>query len=148
MNSVVSKCIELLPPDKVRFMLGAYNPVTMLELIDIGIDVFDGSYTYLATVNSCALTFNFNVEQSSQIDVSFDIDLSADRYNKIRLNYFIVFFLINNFFCFSYKEDFTPILLNCNCLACKKYTKAYIYHLVNTKELLASILLMMYVFIS
>lgn len=79
LNSIVSKCIELLPQDKIRFMLGAYNPVTLLKLIDIGIDVFDSSYTFLATINQCALTFNFNIDQSSEIGNLFDIDLSADR---------------------------------------------------------------------
>ncbi len=45
---------------------------------------------------------------------------------------------------FSYKEDFNPIDAGCKCLCCQKHTRAYIYHLINTKELLSSILLMMY----
>lgn len=34
----------------------------------------------------------------------------------------------------QYKEDFTPIDSECNCYACKNYTKAYIRHLINVKE--------------
>lgn len=34
----------------------------------------------------------------------------------------------------QYKEDFTPIDFECNCYACKNYTKAYIRHLINVKE--------------
>ena len=34
----------------------------------------------------------------------------------------------------QYKEDFTPIESDCNCYACKHYTKAYIRHLINVKE--------------
>ena len=34
----------------------------------------------------------------------------------------------------QYKEDFTPIEEECNCYACKNYTKAYIRHLINVKE--------------
>ena len=34
----------------------------------------------------------------------------------------------------KYKEDFTPVDANCNCYACKNYTKAYIKHLISADE--------------
>ena len=34
----------------------------------------------------------------------------------------------------KYKEDFTPVDTNCDCYACKHYTKAYIKHLINVNE--------------
>lgn len=34
----------------------------------------------------------------------------------------------------KYKEDFTPISTECDCYACKNYTKAYIKHLINCEE--------------
>ena len=34
----------------------------------------------------------------------------------------------------KYKEDFTPLEDNCDCYACKKYTKAYIRHLITSNE--------------
>ena len=34
----------------------------------------------------------------------------------------------------KYKEDFTPIEENCDCYACKNYTKAYIRHLITSNE--------------
>lgn len=34
----------------------------------------------------------------------------------------------------KYKEDFTPIEDNCDCYACKHYTKSYIKHLINADE--------------
>lgn len=34
----------------------------------------------------------------------------------------------------KYKEDFTPISKECDCYACKHYTKAYIKHLINADE--------------
>lgn len=36
----------------------------------------------------------------------------------------------------KYKEDFTPLDPNCDCYACKNYTKAYLRHLVNVEEIL------------
>ena len=34
----------------------------------------------------------------------------------------------------KYKEDFTPVEENCNCYACKNYTKSYIKHLIANNE--------------
>ena len=34
----------------------------------------------------------------------------------------------------KYKKDFTPIEENCDCYACKNYTKSYIKHLINSNE--------------
>ena len=34
----------------------------------------------------------------------------------------------------KYKEDFKPISEECDCYACKHYTKAYIKHLINAEE--------------
>ena len=41
----------------------------------------------------------------------------------------------------KYKEDFTTLDDNCNCYACKHFTKAYIRHLFNVDEILGAQLL-------
>ena len=41
----------------------------------------------------------------------------------------------------KFKEDFTPIEDTCDCYTCKNYTKAYIRHLLASKEQLAGRLL-------
>ena len=41
----------------------------------------------------------------------------------------------------KYKEDFTPLSDECDCYACKSYTKAYIRHLMVTNETLGARLL-------
>lgn len=41
----------------------------------------------------------------------------------------------------EYKEDFTTLDEECDCYCCKHYTKAYLRHLVNCNEILASTLL-------
>jgi len=35
----------------------------------------------------------------------------------------------------KFKEDFSPLDKDCSCEVCKKYTKAYIYHLIRINEL-------------
>lgn len=41
----------------------------------------------------------------------------------------------------QYKEDFSSLDDECECYACRNYTKAYLRHLVNCDEILASMLL-------
>ena len=41
----------------------------------------------------------------------------------------------------KYKEDFTPLDPECDCYCCKKYTKAYLRHLVNVGEMAGGMLL-------
>lgn len=41
----------------------------------------------------------------------------------------------------SFKRDFTPIDPECDCYACRNFSKAYVRHLIKTSEILASILL-------
>ncbi len=40
----------------------------------------------------------------------------------------------------EYKEDFTPLDPECDCLVCAQFTRAYIHHLFRTKEMLAPML--------
>ena len=40
----------------------------------------------------------------------------------------------------KFREDFTPIEVDCECYTCKNYTKAYIAHLFHGKEMLAGTL--------
>lgn len=74
-KDVVQRCNELLPVDKFKVMFGPYNPVVMMELIQLGVDVFESSYCYLATTYKCALTFSSD-EQDKAETHEFDMDLS------------------------------------------------------------------------
>ena len=37
-----------------------------------------------------------------------------------------------------YKNDFSPLEDDCDCYACKHYTRAYIRHLINADEMLGA----------
>ena len=41
----------------------------------------------------------------------------------------------------AYKEDFTPLDSECDCYACKNYTKAYLRHLINVNEMMGGMML-------
>lgn len=71
---IVQRCTELLPSDKLKIMMGAYSPVTTLQLIQLGIDLFDNSYAYLATSHNCALTFGYSDSIST-----YDMDVADEK---------------------------------------------------------------------
>jgi len=57
--------------------------------------------------------------------------------------------MFSHIFSYSrYADDFSPICKKCKCLTCQNHTRAYIHHLHHTKEMLALVLLTMYVFIN
>ena len=41
----------------------------------------------------------------------------------------------------KYKEDFSPLDSECDCYACKNYTKAYLRHLINVGEMMGGMML-------
>lgn len=119
-KQVVQHTINLLPTDKIRVSMGCWNAVTVLDLIELGVDVFDSSYPYVITEQSQALTFmcDHDVCENNQYAISI-----AEK---------------------RYADDFSPICKQCKCLACQNHTRAYIHHLHHTKEMLASVLLMIH----
>ncbi|CAG9799320.1 unnamed protein product [Chironomus riparius] len=118
-NEIVKYTLSILPHDKIKIMLGAFLPNQVLELVSIGIDVFDSSFAILVSKMNRALTFNFNLQNPALLDSGPEIDLTDSKY----------------------KDDFSPFVESCQCLTCKQHTKAYTNHLLNTKELLGPMLL-------
>ncbi|KOC64082.1 Queuine tRNA-ribosyltransferase subunit QTRTD1 like protein [Habropoda laboriosa] len=119
-KAVVEHTMNLLPADKLKVSMGSWNPLTVLNLVELGIDVFDTSYPYVITENLQALTFLCDRDNCN--NVGHVISLEEERY----------------------AEDFSPICSHCECLTCKNHTKAYLHHLCRTKELLRAVLLMIH----
>ncbi|XP_067896589.1 queuine tRNA-ribosyltransferase accessory subunit 2 isoform X2 [Heterodontus francisci] len=44
----------------------------------------------------------------------------------------------------QFRADFRPLVEDCSCYCCKNHTRAYLYHLLVTNELLAGVLLMIH----
>ncbi|XP_012256268.2 queuine tRNA-ribosyltransferase accessory subunit 2 isoform X2 [Athalia rosae] len=118
-ENVIKHTINLLPEDKMRVSTGSWNPETVINLVDMGVDLFDSSYAYFITERSCALTF---LCQHSEANESAMISIAETRY----------------------ADDFSPICRVCECLTCKNHTRAYLHHLHHTKELLERVLLMIH----
>lgn len=114
---VIEHTIELLPKEKIRAVHGCWNPLAIMDMVMLGIDIFDSSFPYIVTERSAALTFN--CLPNSEIKEKFEINLRDA----------------------SHSSSFEPLYSNCECLACRKHTRAYIYHLLNVQELLGTVLL-------
>uniref|UniRef100_A0A1I8NVM9 Queuine tRNA-ribosyltransferase accessory subunit 2 n=1 Tax=Stomoxys calcitrans TaxID=35570 RepID=A0A1I8NVM9_STOCA len=128
---IMSHCLKELSEEKQQPLMlpGAFTPLVMLELIQLGVDIFDTSYAYCAAVNFKALSFSFKMNGDSVGDCEGGnvpetpfIDVTDE----------------------CLKEDFRPLLKDCSCVACENHTRAYIHHLYKTSELLGPILLMIH----
>ncbi|KAL0851334.1 hypothetical protein ABMA28_007154 [Loxostege sticticalis] len=108
---------KVIPNNIVHFVEGCWNPEIIMTAIQHGWDVFDGTYPLKLTNAGQALALNFDLTTNK--DDMCILDLNDKRY----------------------KVDFGPILKDCECLTCKKHTRAYIRHLLNTREMLSNVLL-------
>jgi queuine tRNA-ribosyltransferase subunit QTRTD1 len=73
-NEIVKTTLSLLDYDKFKIMLGPYIPSKLIELVSLGVDVFDTSFVILVTKMNRALTFNFNI-QNPTLDNGPEINL-------------------------------------------------------------------------
>lgn len=76
---IVSKCVEQLQNEKLKVMFGAFEPLLILKLVQIGIDMFDNTYAYLSVMRKAALTFTFNLQHQPEA-ISYEIDLTNTKY--------------------------------------------------------------------
>lgn len=98
----VSFTVEKLPLEKVRYFMGLGMPIQILDMVEMGIDLFDcGMPTHIARTGSTLTSKG-------------KINIKAGKY----------------------KDDFSPLDQECDCFVCKNYTRAYIRHLINTREIL------------
>lgn len=73
LKDIVKISVDNLPESKLKFMLGPYFPHVTLELISLGIDVFDTSFITTVTSFNRALVFNFDVNNSTRTFPEIDL---------------------------------------------------------------------------
>ncbi|XP_014673970.1 PREDICTED: queuine tRNA-ribosyltransferase subunit QTRTD1-like [Priapulus caudatus] len=124
--------LDELPDDKPRLLPGPLNPGSILEAVELGIDMFDSSYPFLVTSQSAALTFHFGIDGTSAADLKRADETDVSPSWKIQLD------------DKRLSDDLRPLVAGCECYTCTTYTRAYVHHLINVGELLGKILLMMH----
>lgn len=71
---IVKSTNSQLPEDKIKFMFGGYLPHVTLQLVAMGIDVFDTSFVNILTNLNRAMVFNFDVNNPVKAEIP-EIDL-------------------------------------------------------------------------
>jgi queuine tRNA-ribosyltransferase subunit QTRTD1 len=115
----VQASLKHTQPEKPRMVTGASNFMDILECIRLGIDLFDASFVQQYTSNGKALLLYFGESLVHVEPQPITIDLSLP----------------------EFKNDYSNVDVNCSCLACKNHSRAYIHHLIITKEMLSMVLL-------
>ncbi|KKQ53477.1 MAG: Queuine tRNA-ribosyltransferase [Parcubacteria group bacterium GW2011_GWD2_38_11] len=115
--------VPYLPADKPRYLMGLGKPEELVAAVEAGMDMFD--CVIPTREGRHGRLFRWKRISNFQFPISNDkegIDFKGDFYETININ--------NE----QFKEDFTPIDLQCDCYTCKKFTKAYLNHLLRTDE--------------
>eukprot|EP00039_Didymoeca_costata_P032826 m.39483 g.39483 ORF g.39483 m.39483 type:complete len:412 (+) comp9560_c0_seq1:146-1381(+) len=120
--SLISMICNELPENKIRLLQGCMGPLEILEQVELGVDLFDGLYPFLTAEEGYATTFSFGSWRLGS-------DTAASKELKISL------------WDGNMESFFGPLLPGCPCVACTKYTCAYIHHLLHAHEMLAFVLL-------
>lgn len=131
MRDMIKEVVKHLPDEKPRLFQGSCDPIRILDLLELGLDMFESSYAYHSTEEGLALVFPNKIED--------DVIPENASEEIIEEKAFLL-----NIKDPKFKEDFSPLVKSCSCYTCRKHTRAYVNHLFLTKELLGYVLLMIH----
>lgn len=155
---VLDAVLKRLPEVKPRFLFGVFSPLEILDAIDRSVDVFDTTTACYATDRGCAFNFQIHCDGGAKQVKDASIDSQAEKANgfpkitssessvpaeqldksEIRKDLRVYEMDMNDR---RYFDDFLPLVADCTCYCCVKYTRAYVHHLLITKEMLGRVLL-------
>ncbi len=107
MLDILDDCVDRLPAEKPRYLMGVGTPDYLFEGVERGIDMFDCVEPTRIARHGLAMT------------------------SHGRLN-------IKNA---RFERDFSPLDPECDCYACRHYSRAYIRHMFKAGEMMAAMLL-------
>ena len=111
---MIARTLEVLPPDKPRYVMGVGYPDEIEEYARMGVDMMD-----------CVLP-----TRAARHGLLFRAPEPGEAETAVRMNIKRV----------EYAEDQRPIDPTCTCLVCGRYTRAYLRHLFVAKEPLGATL--------
>lgn len=141
-TKLVKASTNPLPSSSPRSAPGAWNPLTVIMLAELGIDIFDSSFPFCVTERGAALVFPNKIGQediehkNKKLKSEPVID---DKENISEVTPYEISLKDKRLFA---SKD--PIFSGCECHTCQNFSRSYIHHLLNTKELLSSVLLMIH----
>ncbi|XP_071947810.1 queuine tRNA-ribosyltransferase accessory subunit 2-like [Antedon mediterranea] len=156
---LMSQIVKELPEEKPRLVNGIGRPDDIINAVEAGIDIFDSSFPYEVTERGCAFAFVFKKREGLDLESKDDKDDSDDCKQSTFESFMgsVPFDSKSTEACEKtefeinlreqrYFDDFKPLIELCECYACQNHTRAYINHLLRTKELLGPLLLMLHNF--
>lgn len=109
--------LKFLPQDKPRYYMGVGYPSDIAKSVQMGVDMFDCVIPTREARHGRMFVWNELGDRNKESGI-----------NKNN------FYQEMNILKSEYKADMDPIDRNCQCYACKNYSRAYIHHLLKTEE--------------
>lgn len=128
-DSMLTTSISLLQDHKPRIIVGLGTPAEVLQCVGHGVDLFETAYPYLVSSQGYAIAYPVRYEEVMGGGGRELRELDEGEGGKLNLR------------DTKYNRDTQPLVKGCECFACGRHTRAYIHHLLNTREMLAEVLL-------
>ena len=148
-EKVLDTVLNELPEKHVRMLIGLSSPSEMLKAMESGIDMISSPCPYVFARSGHALTFA--LEESRADD---DEAIEGPSSKKRRLGGHDDVQLSSSSFASNeqqsgvmhlwdrrWRRDKRALVEGCECLACRRHSRAYIHHLLLAHEMLAEVLL-------
>ncbi|KAL4624718.1 queuine tRNA-ribosyltransferase accessory subunit [Arapaima gigas] len=145
-GQLISAVTAELPQDKPRLLQGVGQPDEVLACVEAGVDLFEGFFPFLVTDRGCALCFKYSIDPDPESAVQEQNGVAEDdciRNDSQESQEQMTCFEMN-LNEKRYQDDFRPLVADCGCYCCQNHNRAYLHHLLVTKELLAGVLLMLH----
>ncbi|XP_071801892.1 queuine tRNA-ribosyltransferase accessory subunit 2-like isoform X2 [Asterias amurensis] len=158
--SIMESVLNEIPEDKPRFLPRVGRPDEVIQAVELGVDIFDSAFPFEVTERGCALVFSYHLDHPPSVndeEVRHTLPASSSMTDTDGGNDWTTQCGENGedggrtmyeikLSDQRYVEDFSTLVEGCECYCCVNHTKAYINHLINVKELLAGVLLMIHNF--
>nr|CAG4642609.1 EOG090X08JG [Evadne anonyx] len=146
---VLTEILVALPETHPRVFPGPITPCTLLRLVSKGIDIYDATFPWLVAERNGALIFPHSMSYNGHERLNETLPLINNPADAAKKEIEEEDKHIHRLYEINLKEkrffsDPKPLVDNCSCYTCRKYSRAYLHHLLVTGELLAPILLMMH----
>lgn len=122
-DAMLAQLVKEIPSNKPILINTMGDPLSIIRLVHKGIDLFSTVFPDTATDLGCALCWDLNLKNDQRPHKDLIMISLKDT---------------------TFELDKSPLVHGCPCWTCQTHTKAYIFHLLNTHEMLAETLLQLH----
>ncbi len=127
MKNQVDYCVDYLPQDKPRYLMGVGFPEQILDAVSRGVDMFD--CVIPTRIARHGTLFKLKVSEARLKKIV--TNKLKNKNKKIKASDFYELIRISNN---KFEKNQKHLDLNCDCNMCKNYSLMYLRHLYMTKE--------------